>query len=153
MSIKIPQGREDLRAKLIKLYSRALPEGAVDIIEQVQLRHQFSSTDEYSFRERVGYEVQDAILELKSNHITPSAMFWHELDTCTPFICDWLSIMELELSEDAKNKIISEEIRMIFGDLQTEAHNRESYEVVRNFEVFHNRASTVIINKYVHTQL
>ena len=152
VSIKIPQGREDLRAKLIKLYSRTLPEEVVDIIEQVQLSHQFSSTDEYSFRERVGYELQEAVLELKSNHILPSVEFWLEIDACVAFICGWLSIMELGLPEDVKSKIISEEFSIISRGLIAEANKRESYEVVRNFEVFHMRTSSIIINKYVHTQ-
>ena len=153
MSIKIPQGREDLRAKLIKLYSKILPEGVVDIVEQVQLRNQFTSTDEYSFRERVEYEIQEAVLELKSNHILPSVEFWLEFDACMYFLYGWLSIMELGVPEDTKSKIVSEELSIILGYLRLEANSRESYEVVRNSKVFHTKASTVIINKYVHTQL
>jgi len=149
--INIPQGREDLRAKLIKLYCKTLPEGVVDIVEQVQLRNQFTSTDEYSFRERVEYEIQEAILELKSNHILPSVEFWFELDACMGFVWEWLSIMELGLTEDVKSKILLEESRIIFDDLRMEAKNGESYEVVRNLELFCIGTSKVISNKYVYT--
>jgi len=152
-SIKIPQGREDLKTRLIELYRTTLPEGVVDIVSQVQLRHQFTSTDEYSFRERVGYELQDAVLAVKSNHFSLSPICLYEIDKCLGFVRDWLEIIELALSEDAKSKIISEESHIVVGDLIAEARNQENYEVVRNLELFHTETSKVIFNKYVYTRL
>jgi len=152
MSIKIPKGREDLKARLIELYRKTLPEGVVDIVSQVQLRHQFTSTDEQSFREMVRFEMQDAVLEVKSNHFSLSPICLYEIDKCLGFVRDWLEITELALSEYTKSKIISEESHIIVGDLIAEAHRKENYEVNRNLEIFRKGTGRLIFNKYVYTQ-
>jgi len=116
--IKIPPSRENLKNKIYELYVKIIPDGAFDIIKQLSLKYQFSSTDGQTFRERVRHEIQNIVFEKTGTNSLLSSDWWYELDMCIRFIRDWFGIIELGLSENAIWKIVAEERLKAYQDFK-----------------------------------